>query len=557
MTAARDVFGPQLPSPLVKANWLGRYLSVEHKFDKELFGMLKEAEKSVVQELDKIKDKENIGSQVRALQYKLARKTIRDYVNDLFGDRFGKMVRGYQADAAEEAINASLYDQKGLLAKLFKNPIDRQNYADSLRQTARQNVEAAISRILFTQQPLSERVYKTKALANGLVDKAINNGLARGDSANDIANAVRNLISPETAGGVSYAAKRLGRTEIHNAFHAQSILETQDTPWVADMQWHLSKRHKRDPGDLCESYALKKIFEKENVPMPPHPNCRCFVTPVLPDYNSFEDNLVAGRYNNYLDEFIGGTYQTVPKTSPPIEGVVQRKRSFERIEFEDCKTPEEVGKALQQRYPNIIFMNFNKSNTTIEAAKGYARGLDEMMKKYPNHKLDTVMVGVGPDWEYACTKTIPSTGSSLVIFNRRFAMDKTLTIKHMADDVDTFYHMSGAERNPYYYMAIHEYGHVLDASIRMSASENSVDILRREFLGQPGEIPHDLLPDFVGWLKKYIDGYGWDHGSGWPGYNAPEVIAEAFADFELNGKKALPTSEPLHMLLLFLTKHLH
>ena len=45
------------------------------------------------------------------------------------------------------------------------DPVNRLQYADSLRQSARRNIESVVTRVLFTEKPLSARVYKTEALA--------------------------------------------------------------------------------------------------------------------------------------------------------------------------------------------------------------------------------------------------------------------------------------------------------------------------------------------------------------------------------------------------------
>ena len=208
-----------------------------------------DAAKDVDKVFGKLNDT-NISRQIRRQQLALAHKEIRKSINGLFGEA-GNLIRNNRQDAAVAAVNAHLFDERGVLARLFKNPVDRQNYADSLRQTARRNVESTVTRVLETELPLSQKVYKTRALANGYVSHAINRGLSRGDSADDIAASVRHLIRPDTPGGVSYAAKRLGRTEINNAFHAQSIHDSQESPWVDEMRWRLSKVHVTDPGEEC------------------------------------------------------------------------------------------------------------------------------------------------------------------------------------------------------------------------------------------------------------------------------------------------------------------
>jgi len=271
MNQPYSIFSPVFNPIENKANWLGRYLSVEKSFSTKLAKVLSEAATNIDDYFGTLVD-DNVSTKVARVRISLAHKEIRRQMREIFGTT-KHLIKDHQQDAAVAAVNAALYDERGVLSWLFPDSINRVQYADSLKQTAKRNIESTITRVLFTEKPLSERVYKTEALANGIVSRTVNNALARGDSAKNLAKDVRALIDPEVPGGVSYAAMRLGRTEINNAFHAQSIMDSQEKPWVEEMRWHLSKRHEKDPGDECETYSLQGTFKKENVPEKPHPNC--------------------------------------------------------------------------------------------------------------------------------------------------------------------------------------------------------------------------------------------------------------------------------------------
>ena len=151
---------------------------------------------------------------------------------------------------------------------------------------------------------MSSRVYQTKALANHWVDKLVTTSIMRGDSAQQIANAVKTSIKPDTPGGVSYAAMRLGRTELNNAFHATSITLAQDRPWIESMAWNLSATHEfasTSKPEICETYAAK-VWHVDQVPAKPHPQCRCFVTPQLEAWETFVRHLTAGQYRSWEQE---------------------------------------------------------------------------------------------------------------------------------------------------------------------------------------------------------------------------------------------------------------
>ena len=303
MTASVPLPGLERKST-TRANWLGRYLAVEHKFDDEIKKALNSAAIDTEKRIVATVGDESVGVKTRRLQMSLARTQVRSTMTGLFGDIAGK-IRSFRGVAAQAAVDAALFDELPLLSRFFKSPSQREEYQNVLRQSANRNVEATITRVVgISKMPLSKRVYRTEALAKGYVDTAINNALSRGDSAKDLAKAVRGLIDPNVPGGVSYAAMRLGRTEINNAFHAQSIKDAQDKPWVNNMIWHLSKVHSSDPKDLCEAYALQGLFPINHVPNKPHPQCRCYVTPELEGYNNFEQKLIGGQYDSYLDSIL-------------------------------------------------------------------------------------------------------------------------------------------------------------------------------------------------------------------------------------------------------------
>lgn len=297
---ASPLYTPE-PNRNHRANWLERFLGVEKDVDEQIKKLLEQAIPATEAALAKVGG-DDLPANTKRLQYNLALRAIRRIFNGLFADT-GDIIRNGSKDAAVVAVEAGVSDDKDILKELFPNKHEREVFIDSLKQTAERNVEATITRILLTEQPLSERVYKTRALSNGLVSRTVNHGLVRGDKQTTIAEDVINLIRPDTPGGVSYAANRLARTEINNAYHAQSIMQNQEKPWVDHVQWHLSKSHKGS-GCLCETYAKQGSFDKTRVPVKPHPQCYCYVVPIVVDDATFYRNLDAGFYNQYLDTMV-------------------------------------------------------------------------------------------------------------------------------------------------------------------------------------------------------------------------------------------------------------
>lgn len=129
---------------------------------------------------------------------------------------------------------------------------------------------------------LSPRVYKNSALASGAVERQIRAGIIQGMSARDLAKRVERFISARTPGGVSYAALRLARTELNNAFHEEQKRQG-DAPWIKSMKWNTSGSHPRK--DACDTLANQNLhglgkgcYPADDVPDKPHPQCLCYTT---------------------------------------------------------------------------------------------------------------------------------------------------------------------------------------------------------------------------------------------------------------------------------------
>lgn len=590
MTSAHSVFGPTPDNVRNRANWLGRYLTVERAYDAALDKVLKDAVASIDSAFGDLDDS-NISRQIRRQQLALAHKQVKRTIRETFGD-VRNLIKNGRQDAAVAAVNAHLFDERGVLARLFKSPADRQNYADSLRATAARNIEAVATRVLQTEIPLSERVWKTRALANGQVSRAINNGLAKGDSWLNIAESVKHLVRPDTPGGISYAAKRLGRTEINNAFHAQSIHDAQQSPWIDQMRWRLSKVHETDPGDECEVYAEQEFFPKEGVPVKPHPNCRCYVIPALLDYDQFETNLLLGQYDSYIDERMGkGTADRIidfrgiypkgvkpygpdlrAKPNPETPPITANIKPIEVKTWRDVQNVNFIEYWFQQAHPDIDVINFNSDNISLEDAKQLLGAVDDMVAKYPvlQGNIKSIVLGYGPDDEYA--RTIREfNGKSTIKFNLNWTKDHDHFYERVADNVATGFHPPGTDANPYYDMVVHELGHALDNVGDQRARDAVPKTLLHQYLSEfpltdqeklPWDIEdlkdNEILGAIASGREKY-NIYDWEIDASPSKYaladefsdiNNAEALAEAFLDVERNGKEAKPLSKALYDLLI-------
>lgn len=294
---------PQPIKPDPKQNWLVRYIGVQKVYDEKVIEALQNAAVDAAAAAAKYEGKTNISSKAALHQSRTVRREIHKIITELFKGLV-PIIKAGQKDAAEAATTAALKQDADFMKLLFPNANERKQFEASFTEAARQNILAMITRVLNPQWPLSERIWKSGSLASGAIDRKINSAIARGSSAKQLADIVRSDIKFGAPGGTSYCAMRLARTEINNAFHAQSIANAQDLPWVMEMEWHLSKSHK-EQNCFCEYYAEEQFFEIGDVPPKPHPQCMCYVTPVSMGYNSFAQQLEQGAFDDYFTKKYG------------------------------------------------------------------------------------------------------------------------------------------------------------------------------------------------------------------------------------------------------------
>jgi hypothetical protein len=173
--------------------------------------------------------------------------------------------------------------------------------------TAQEGVKALVSR-KENGITLSQRVWRNSQAAQRGLNDAINVGLALGKSQREIAKDVAKYINPNVPGGSSYAAMRLGRSEVANAYHTTNINKYKQTPWVEKVRWVLSGSHPRP--DECNEYAeggnlRNGLWSPDQIPAKPHPNCLCYTVPEMPDLEAYAKRFEAGEFDDYIDAQMG------------------------------------------------------------------------------------------------------------------------------------------------------------------------------------------------------------------------------------------------------------
>jgi hypothetical protein len=278
---------------------LRAYLRVQRKYDVELNRSLERTARSIRARIQRLPA--GIGGEVRKAQLQLALNEITRLQSEMWAGPVRSNIQAGRKAAAEAAVRAAETLERVAYAALPEWVA--QALTDGLRATAMAGIEADMARL---PRELSTRVYRTGALQSGAVEQRIRAGLQAGLSAKELARDVYGLISPRTPGGVSYAASRLARTEINNAFHERQIQMAKDSPAVTAVVWNLSGSHPRP--DECNTFAEgnkydlgRGAYPTGSVPSKPHPHCFCYLTYKTLSPTEFAAALERGDFNDELD----------------------------------------------------------------------------------------------------------------------------------------------------------------------------------------------------------------------------------------------------------------
>jgi hypothetical protein len=244
---------------------------------------------------------DGIGTRIRQAQLDVARS------QQLMWRRVGHQAQVAIGDGVDAAADSMAY-----LTEVYMNSVGlgASYLRQSILRQARSGIDSYISRGT-NGIPLAQSVYKSSVESGQRLDRMINAMLLNGASAKEIARRAASFINPDTPGGVSYAAMRLGRTELNNAFHRTSKDLYQQSPFVVAVKWNLSGSHPKP--DLCNEYAENShmrngeagVFRDSEVPGKPHPHCLCYVTPVTEDDDEFVRKFQSGAYDDYIDGELG------------------------------------------------------------------------------------------------------------------------------------------------------------------------------------------------------------------------------------------------------------
>jgi hypothetical protein len=312
--------------------WIRAYAQIQVATDQQIVAMLADSADAMRVDLARILSKTSMtmSDAIRYQQMAIVRQSLLDQQAKVLRS-LGRVVEARRLEATARAIQLGNAMDAFVLERLGQSDLaleTLQNLKFGLGRTA----EVALARMGYSYTDLSQRIYNNDVWLGSRIDSRITSILAQGKSAREFAAEAVDWFSPSTPGGVRYASMRLARSEISNAFHAVSVQQVQDKPWVHAMQWHLSGSHPKS--DVCDDYAGEDqfdigsgIFPKMEVPRKPHPTCYCYVTPVQVDEDDFLNALVNGDYDKWIADQRAMASQTQPTVPPPksVSGGVRNR----------------------------------------------------------------------------------------------------------------------------------------------------------------------------------------------------------------------------------------
>ncbi len=267
------------------------YRKVQAKADADLKRILEATALAIQRRIATLKP--GIGGQVRAAQLRATLAAISQLHRVMWLGGVDPLVKRAMEDAEEASESAIETMTRVAYAALPERAAEE--LVRALRLAAISGLKSDKARKV---RALSERVYKQRALHEGKIEELIRGGLIANLSSRELAATVYQYVSPKTPGGASYAALRLARTEINNAFHERQI-EGAKRPGVSAVKWNLSGSHKVP--DECNIYAAHEPYDPGEIPDKPHPQCFCYLTYVTMPPAKFRDALAAGDFDAEID----------------------------------------------------------------------------------------------------------------------------------------------------------------------------------------------------------------------------------------------------------------
>lgn len=322
------------------------YRRVQASADADLKRVLELAAKDIQARV--LRMPRGVGGDVRGAQLRLTLSAIQKIQRSMWRNAVDPRVASGIDDAEKAAETAIETMTRVAYASLPDGAA--KVLVDGLRAAAESGLKSDKAR---RKRELSTRVYRQEALHTGKVEDMIRTGLISNLTAKELARGVYEYVSPTTPGGASYAAMRLARTEINNAFHERQVSGAK-RPGVKAARWNLSGSHKVP--DECNVYAVQNkhgegsgLYPADQIPDKPHPQCFCYLTYEAMAPKEFSDALASGDFDEEIDRRTKANLARLgqPVGDTPADKPVRRLRVVEDVPEESAiPTTDNIKKSV-------------------------------------------------------------------------------------------------------------------------------------------------------------------------------------------------------------------
>lgn len=254
---------------------------------------------------------------------------------------------------------------------------------------------------------VSDRVWKLSADAREELKRALEDAVATGKDPRKLAKEIQHLLNPgvwtplrkETrkrlgvSKDVSMEAMRLAVTEMQNAGHEGAIASYSLLPTCKGFYWKLSNSHPIE--DICDVYAKHNgdgFWKKEEVPVKPHPWCRCYVVPVMEAPQDVVQKMKTWLNNPLAAPEIEGWYQQVkpflpkPLRAPGLAGKIEKGQTpkTKNLEWRRAKTHEEAIEIAKELGLTLVY--YDKETMSLRIANLMNKALFNILRDFPQLK---------------------------------------------------------------------------------------------------------------------------------------------------------------------------
>lgn len=313
-----------------------------------------------------------------------------------------------------------------------------------------------------------------------------------------------------------------------------------------------------------------------------HDHCYCRIVPVRPGlsykapdyYAEFDEQYKAATRllppassykgkgkNAYLKDVLAKIREM--EAAKPVD-IVASAGEILRKEIAAETNPWKILDAAKKAHPKLNWDgdHIGISAKAVQHVRSSVLAVDDFLAKFPDIKLDEVTFKRPEHPEFVTAYAVtyphsmqdPKSGCKQVVMN---TMYEDTMVSSFAKDVREGFHPPTGDKDGSYATMMHELGHVLNWNTKTSKSADAVmmEALQSYFI-QTRKIDATQTGylDFTKWCEANMSGYSYngkvDAIMVGKSIVPHEAVAEAFADFEINGDAARETSKVIHQVLV-------